>query len=233
MSEIYRDLREARRIAQEQGERERNSRQRTGWDYYNSSIQSYEDSFRDVVPTSIQDSIKHRKAQGLPNIVLDLMSPGGTLRDLDIDSGFAVTLGDRRSDTIKKADERKGIDVIEADILTKRCWKEIREWLDEKHVKGFSLILCRPLMGATIIPKDLDLAYFLLNQAWMLLDTGGMFLTETRYFEDNVIGEYTQILVSNGIDSKMSPRAESGELHQGALRLLKSSTSPDILPKLP
>jgi hypothetical protein len=144
------------------------------WTVYGASIDSYEDSFKEVLDgRHIRDLLKDKEDL----VVIDLMAPSGTLVDLfrqlpnKKKFGIAVTLEDLRTDDEKERDVKSNIVQISADILKPSAWKIIEEQLQGRKA---DLIMTRPVAGYKCIPRDQRLYSVFLNKTWghLRLDGG-------------------------------------------------------------
>lgn len=152
-----------------------------GWTTFNSPISAYQYCFKEVFPQDFASFLQMRTKHGKDANVLDLMSPGAGLRQLPLQSGLALTLGDGRTDTQKAIDQTHNIDVVEGNILFKGTWKTLKKKMEMNGISNFGLILCRPEGGLDpdFIPYVGGLYYKLLDRAWDVLSPdGGAFLVE-------------------------------------------------------
>lgn len=202
-----------------------------------------------VFSEPLSSFLERRQKEGRKAYVLDLMGGGGVLRKLPIGGGLAITLGDGREHQLKKQDTAKNIELITGDILSKRTWKYTQEWLKEKRLEGFDLILCRPAGGWSGIPVGEDIYYALLNNTWhslspqdgMLLIGLPNFLLPVEGYEYK--GDWIHLLrVSLKLPAWINQLKESGIDIQykersypvqqiGSLKLVKHPDSPLDLPK--
>lgn len=215
-----------------------------GWGVYNSPAEvgennaSYHQTFEPVFPQPFSTYLQERKQAGKGTYVMDLMGPGQPLRELPIDKGLAVTLGDSRTDQEKQDDKNKGIDVLglnetnktPGDVLSKATWKKIGDWLQSNGKDGFDLVLCRPVGGLLSLPKDYNIEYWLVNNAWKTLSKDdGTLLLETNprsgKFLDTTRSWISQ-LQEQGIDSTYG-FSKRGDF---VLKFTRQSNSPENLP---
>lgn len=150
------------------------------WVIYNSPIWQYEITFRPL----LQD-------QHIPNlligkdspVVVDLMAPSGTLRNLaqqldrPLGLGIALSLNDLRTGQEKDLDQRLGISQIEGDVANSITWRKL---VKEMNGQGADLIIERAVGGLYHLPKDIRFTHLVIRRLWRLLKPGGTLLMETR-----------------------------------------------------
>lgn len=152
---------EARRIAI----READPKEETWFAYGDIEKAPYEVHFWDVLgDETLRSYVDERRKPGQGFYALDLMGPGAVLRYLAIDGGLAVTLGDRRTKEEQDTDNKRDIEIITGDILSKPTWRKVKDWLINQKIVGFDLVLCRPIGGFSTIPPKLGIHYFLISQ---------------------------------------------------------------------
>ena len=103
----------------------------TGHENTTSTLEDYFEEFKDLNPE--ENLIKNQ-----PISMLELMGSGGAFNREGFE-GVAVTLHDFRID---KSNPR--VKVLKKNILLPEAWMMIGEWLKEKGLPGFDLILCTP-----------------------------------------------------------------------------------------
>lgn len=181
--------RDGARLAHESEER-KNQEQGSPWETYGSSKGEYSTSFREVLHEPNLDSLISEMKRDKENILaLDFMGEGQVLRDLDIDGGQAVTLGDFRSDEKRQYDADHNIDFVASQdgVLSGKTWRRMRQGLETQTVserKKFDLIMARPYGGLDNIPTDPNAYYKIGNELYKLLDeNNGVMLMSLDYSE--------------------------------------------------
>lgn len=149
------------------------------WAEYNSPISDYEQYFESVLNG---ESIVELVSRYQDPVVIDMMSPTGTLVDLfgmlpfKKKNGIAVSLEDIRSDTEKARDSLLGIVQVAGNITVPSTWRKIDRQLDGKKA---DVIMERSLGGIYNLPKDAGTYILLLQRAWNLLAEDGVMLLQT------------------------------------------------------
>lgn len=201
----------------------------TQWTFYGSPLKEYEETFKGVLPdTSIISFVLGKTSP----VVLDFMSPSKALRDLfrkvqDEDKvGIAISLSDRRSRKIKKADERLGIHQVAGNVIRSSTWDEIDSKLKNRKA---DLIMERGELGLIYIPPHPKFYAIMVNKMWNLLSSySGMLLLQVPY-SDAVIS-WVDYLNSQNIKAYFSFSGGSGLFP--SLRIDKNLNSPSKLPFL-
>lgn len=197
------------------------------WTDYNSPISDYEQYFTRVLNGG--SIVEHVDKYQNP-VVIDVMSPTGTLFDLfskfpyKDKSGIAVSLEDIRSDAEKERDAQLGIVQVTGDITLPCTWKKIDEQLDGRKA---DLIMERSLGGIYNLPKDAGTYIILLQRAWNLLAEKGVMLLQTPIKRELIevglsVNRWVELLREYKIDARFD------DLNTIFLR--RSSTSPVHLP---
>ncbi|PIY69922.1 hypothetical protein COY89_03895 [Candidatus Roizmanbacteria bacterium CG_4_10_14_0_8_um_filter_36_36] len=200
---------------------------------WNSSVASYQETFKLVFPKKFNDFLKERKC--IKKVyALDLMSSPAMLSGLEIDGGVAIGLGDLSNTEFEKEMINKNIEYIYGNLLTRQPWNDIVGWLKRNKAEGFDLITCRAdMIRAHIkyVPPNPTVYYDLLNRAWNLLDKkGGVLLVDIPKFvytsgiHQNLIDQWLCRLEENQIEYKY--------VQNSALKLVKNANSPKYLPTL-
>lgn len=222
---LFREIRGAIR-----GFVEINAQNSDRWGIHDSLIRDYDDTFEWVLEgESIIDMVSKKSFP----VVIDLMAPTGTLRDLfgkilvQKKFGLAVSLSDQRSNRDKRVDKQLGIEHVDGDILNMKTWRKIEKKLKGKKV---DLIVERGLGGLTHITKDERVHFLLFQRAWDLLkEEGGIMLLEVPQvyagYTTNV-KEWIAHLREKGI--KVVDDFE----FNGVLKIVKTPDSPKKLPVL-
>lgn len=183
------------------------------WNFFDSNVRDYEISFREVLDQLgiplLREWMKQRKENGGSAFVLDIM--GGEGKFLDdlrngrefffpekkevvtqkynqyFDGGLAVTLVDKRWQEWKEDDKEQKINVVSADVTTKKGWSRISEWQKENGIREFDLIIERGVQGVDNIP--LELIPFLFGQVYQRLSSNdGLFIGQLPHgFESNFV----------------------------------------------
>jgi len=139
------------------------------WGLQDSSLESYLASFKDIITQDelVQIIDKNKGYQA----TLDLMGSGSAWEDTSVDAILGVTLSDKDYSIDRRT-------VLGGDVLSKKTWKRIRSYLNDKELEGFNIITCRPEGGIHTLPDNKDLFGYLLSEAVSLLHEGGVLLTQ-------------------------------------------------------
>lgn len=224
---IY-SLFKARRIAKRTAAGER--RGISPWLYYGLGLEDYQGHLLPCWSDErITDHVNDLLSKKKKAYVLDLAGPGQPLREMRLTGGLAVTLGDGRSEEMRNIDNSNNISVLEGDILSKSTWKSIKKWLHFQKSPGFDLILCNPVGGFTYFPCDMNLFYYLGQQAWDLLSSHygeiyseipPIFLdTEDELFESWLVQLEEECNIENSCT-------------RHSFKMIRSPESPSLLPPL-
>lgn len=204
-----------------------------GWKTYESHIDSYDETFRLALGTSIGSFIKDRKSP----VVVDIMSPSFTLVSLfakvsDKNKfGLAVSLRDERTRVRKWIDRVVNVRQLAGDIMLSATWRNIDEVMQGRKA---DLIMERALAGLNILPPHPKLYAILINKAWKILsDKEGVMLFQTPSESDLLaadihIQDFVDNLTGKGINAEcFKSGASTG---RSVLKLIKTLDSPEKLP---
>lgn len=142
---------------------------------YDSPLESYVDSFKDVLPTDgiveYLSRLTNEKRRSLR--ALDIAGQGRALLEFK-DFGInlvvtAITLVDFRKDQERVNDKSRGLKVVDGDIFIGSTWTAIKD--------TFDLITCRPVIALLQLNNPV-IAFALLDKMYQKLDPGGILLTE-------------------------------------------------------
>ncbi len=176
------------------------------WPAYNSPIETYQRFFRYALRgRQITDIVAGYEEP----VVIDLMSPSGTLLDLFTNVspvkgfGIAVTLDELRAPEVQAIDSRMGIQQISGDLLQSKTWKRLSEALGPRKA---NLILERPLGGMEYVPDHGGFFAVALQRMWNMLATGGMLLLQVPAvinFRQNRVSveDWVNLLQKNRIEA--------------------------------
>lgn len=208
------------------------------WRIYESSVASYDETFRLALGTSIASFVKDRKSP----VVVDLMAPSFTLLDLFVSStkvsdrdkfGLAVSLEDKRSKIQKWFAKMKNVQQIAGDIMLSSTWRDIDR---EMQGRKADLIIERAVGGLNILPQRTKLYAMLMNKAWQILsDQGGIMLLQTP-FNDTLlkigidIQNFVNDLRAKGIDAEVFGLDNRIQNKRLILKLVKTAGSPEKIP---
>jgi hypothetical protein len=196
------------------------------WGFYGKNIDTYEDSFSEVLHGSIRNLLKDKEDL----VVIDLMSPSGALKTLfqqlpnGKKFGLAVSLEDLRTGKEKREDAKLNIAQISGDILVPSTWKRIEEQLQGRKA---DLIMERAVDGLICIPQDPRLYAVFSNKIWGLLKKDeGTLLAEFPGIYNLLVWEMISALKDDN-RSMLSLKDSYGACY---LRLVKTPNSPEKLP---
>lgn len=221
---LFRSLRYAKKDAKLRAAVERVDGKKA-WGFYGQGVSQYEEALtRAFFPYHLRDHISERLLQHKKSFALDLAGPGQVLREMFLLSGgLAVTLGDDRSMKQKDKDDSQNITVLAGDILSKRTWKNMENWLKSQSSEGFDLILCNPVGGFGRFPESPDLFYYLIQQTWQLLnpDDGVFYGAPSSRVSTLLLRDWAEQLRNRGISALYSAFS---------IKLTRTPESPVILP---
>lgn len=201
---------------------------KSGWDTYDSSVQSYQISFRKVLEG--KDILSWAQSKDTLTVV-DLMSSSEAIASiftsLPSDKpkfGLAVSLEDVRSDLQKERDGRLNIEKLDGDIILPSTWRKIEKKLAGRRA---DLIVERAQGGILTLPRDSGFYEFTMGRMWKMLNEGGMLLLETPYLCNFSmpadISQWARLLMINNINAIFDDYA---------MKLVKTPDSPEKLPFL-
>lgn len=203
------------------------------WSAYNSGLDRIHADFDTILDESLDKLLERRREEGRGANVLYLAGQAGLLRQLPLQHGLAVTLGDSRTSEQKEEDSARGISVYAwseelgttGNVLDSSTWKDINSWVRERNIEGFDLEICNPWGGFKLIPEDPRLVFTLVNKMWRLLSKDeGVLLTQYQGVHGDDIKRWAELLKKNNISVWLSGI--------GDLRLHKYPDSPEDLPYL-
>lgn len=203
------------------------------WPYYGTPMAEYSEAFKPLLPEGdINSLLEGRRNAGKPTLALDLFSGPEALQSVSkkIDGGLAVGLAHDRQHYVRPCYSDKHIHIMSADLTANSTWRSIKNWAKEHAVspeKAFDLILAFPEGGYDLVPKNLNMYYALLNDAYTACsrDHGTMLLqipNEAFAFPE-VHQFFTLLEQTPGIIFRRVGRT---------IRIDRLPESPDELPKL-
>jgi hypothetical protein len=213
------------------------------WGYHNEPVASYEESFRNVLNgKSIADLIRDQEKP----IVIDLMAPPRTVHDLLSNfpkgRGLAVSLPDHQIDGLKPdiqaAYSSNNVLWLQEDVARADTWKSIDKWLENDKAH---LIMERAMAGLTYLPVNKNVLGVLVSKVWSRIDSnGGILLLDTpastRLLDEKIdINSWINSLRASGLDARYDqgdPTSRRPMLQTGKLMVIKTPTSPQILPSI-
>ncbi|MBI2011825.1 hypothetical protein HYS91_03580 [Candidatus Daviesbacteria bacterium] len=209
------------------------------WGARRSSLISIQVFFMGVLSLPIKTHLEMFKAPGEQIYGLDLMGEAEHLRDLNV-RGLGVTVIDDRSRATKLEDNERGITIIGtkfdpeakkiielSDIFSGRTRRRIRRYIKDNEIPGFDLITCRPLGAISLVPKDVNTAFYLVQFMWGLLNPEyGLLLTEVPKIDPGLVNSWSERLNTDRICAKYK---EFQLLNPGILQLVKTPSSPKHL----
>lgn len=201
------------------------------WGVYRSRLIYYQSTFGPVLDNkSLGELVLKKRRPGAS--ALDLMADETVVHEI-VDyfrykNGLAVTLGAPKSELPLGGNPKGNVDLINGDLLTKDTWVKIRRWMNVHSVKGFDLILSRPMGGIYHLTSDSRVHCQLLRNAWSLLRSdGGELLFEIPSSSGQYFNDYTRVLQASNVGVVYNNRI--GEKH--VARLIRTPESPRVLPK--
>lgn len=109
------------------------------YDHALSPLNDYLRTFVDVSSEETLESIRTRALEEKrPVLMLELMGSGGAF-DKEWLKGVAVSLTDLRKDK-----SGNNVQVLEENILERKTWDDINQWLKENKREGFDIVFCVP-----------------------------------------------------------------------------------------
>jgi hypothetical protein len=183
----YEAIKEAGRIVEHGAEFEY-------WSIRASSVADYEKLFQDILNgDSIEEIVSERQEKYGEIAVLDLMSYGYFLEDLQnmfyFHHGLAVSLSNPYTPQnkydigiSKDIFGHQGLDLLTGNVLRRKTWQKIKEWLEKIDRPGFDFIFCAPGGISCLFPHQNKYYAFVLEQMWRTLNPdGGVIFTEIHF----------------------------------------------------
>lgn len=199
----------------------------TQWTAYGSSLGVYESVFEKILQGASIESFVSSKTSP---VVVDIMSPADTLRELfskkEIKNknnklGIAVSLSDHRTKKDKTMDEKLNIQQIAGDIMKSSTWDNIGMVLGDRKA---DLILERGELGLIYLPGGFKFYAAIIDKMWNLLSgENGMLLMQIRYNNDMM--SWVNSLRRKGVEAHYG----YGKRIYPLLRIDKKSNSPEKL----
>lgn len=208
------------------------------WKTYNSSIEDYEDTFKDILEGKrIIDFVKDKPGP----VIIDLMSSTKALESLfeqlpqSNKLGVAVSLEDDRDQEAKMKDKKMGIEHIPGDLGIPETWKRLARKLAGRKA---DLIIERGGMGTAYIPTDERFYGYVLNRIWEnISENEGVILiqgTTTHSLRQAGIrfNEWVDLIKGQGVNTVFSEGNDNLGFDYAYLKLVRTPQSPAILPLL-
>jgi hypothetical protein len=152
-----------------------------GWEYYDSAIDSYSESFRSVMGGEVKLEnfvINFFRERSQRPIGIELGGPAVKLfAGFDHDT-FSKTAGF----TLRKLPEHEHVqnhEVVEADVFLKtgedRSWNQVLDWVQKNGKPDF---IIERMVGPLFMIRDLDLFFMILKRWVNILNDGGIMLAQ-------------------------------------------------------
>lgn len=200
---------------------------------YNSSVASYEKTFRPVLNDKKIEQFLLGKSHP---VVLDLMAPSGTVADLFMKGGMrhltnkqaiALSLTDERTIFEQERDNSLGIIQMVGDLGTSKTWRRLEAEIAKRGGK-IDLIIERAGFAFDSLPQHPQFYRYALVKLWNLLSEkdGTMLLqlpSKINADIDFVEWETTLQRHSINVSMDLQPNFE-------VMRLTKEPSSPHVLP---
>ncbi len=217
---------------------ERRTRERKGyssdrtWTHYNSNLESYNHFFEEVLEgKKIQDIVNQYKDP----LVIDLMAPSGTLKDLFQNYvlpskqrlGISLSLNDFRTDEELISDNNEQVYQLMGDISQSITWRTLDDWLDRKKA---NVVIQRPLGGSGYIANHAASHAVHLQRMWNLTATNGILISEypIYYLTINGKGYNPKDWIKYAMDSGL--QVKSSTVTANTILIHKTPDSPKNLP---
>ena len=209
------------------------------WGIYGSSLMAYNNDFDSILGSKIENIARNK-----PDFnCMDAFGEGEYIRNLiylehlgiKVNYGMSLTLKDLRTEQQRKFDEENKISMIEGNLFSGKTWAKVRERQSDLGIKGFDLIICRPLAGWSLdeyggVPLkevSLGLKYVIFNNLWQMLNSDGVLVSHLKY--DEKLDGWLEKLRENSIEAKIS-KPKGGDGSTMLLKLVKRETNVDKLP---
>jgi hypothetical protein len=203
------------------------------WGFDGTDMCRYDDTFKKVLDgRKISDILTENREE---ITWLDIMASTKYMEEVfnkitGAKFGVAVVLSDKRNEEQINKDNKLRIKLVTGNVAESRTWKKIEEALDGRKAK---FITERANIGLDYLPVDERFYYTMVNHAWNLLEVDGMLLMQTKNIEvltDSKIRikMWLDLLRKNGVIAVFG----SGNYFGDALKLVKTSDSPENLPFL-
>lgn len=212
------------------------------WKVHDSGEYPYKASFAEVLrEKDLFQLIKESKKKTGKAFALDFMGYGQILRELPIDGGVAVALGDPRNEYMRELDLERNIHFVEGNVFHRKTWNEMQRWLDKQETDDgkFDLILSRPVRELDDLTNNKGINVVLLQRGWQMLSSnGGVLLTQflEQVFEPSLVEQWIRLLNQTpGIKAEYSfirNPACPPIAFRPVISLIKSEGAPTKLPLL-
>jgi hypothetical protein len=178
----------------------------------------------------IKDLVDQKRIEGKLINILDVMSYGEVIRDLQA-SGLAIGLTDERTPDMVDGDKSNNIQMLTGDIFDPKMW----ETLDQMYPNNgeeFDFIFCRPNGAIERIPDNLQLGAYLLNRMYPHLSrNNGILLTEVGSVVTEKPAFISAIRELNDLPGIQAYYDESSII-ASTLMLVKGNEAPSYIPNI-
>jgi hypothetical protein len=201
------------------------------WGFYNSSLEEYQIAFSPVLgQTKIQNLIADTKDP----VVVDLMAPTGTLRDLfsvipeGNKKGISLSLCDLRSGRQKQKDKELGITQVTGDVTDSKTWSDLEKELNGRKA---NLIMERAVEGLDKLPVHAVFYASVLQKMWNMLDDEGVMLLQIPFLHTlSKAGIDIKAWVDTLGENEIEVRIDGYSEPTGVMFMQKSLSAPKNLP---
>lgn len=176
-----------------------------GWNIYDSGLVSseegfsYDEVFEDIYPiefANIRDFIEARLAQQKGKAVGIEFGGSGSRLFSEFSPGFlkksvGVALTDPRNPRQKESDMEIRHDILEADIFSSRCYRDLDRWLEGDKV---DVIFEKMHGGSKDLPDDPDFLASIFNRWYRLLGDTGLMIMEIPPLKKPAFEKFKKIL---------------------------------------
>lgn len=216
------------------------------WQMQFSGRESYEYTFKYLLGDKSIQNIIEKWDDKTEVAALDLMGLGTVFEELKLQHGLGVALSDARTPEIK-AKHGQAIDVVAGNILERKTWNKIENWLQQQGLQDprFKLALFRPIGGINFIPHNPSIVHALIQRLWKLMSNDeAELLAVAPYYSDQLAAAWLKKLnATPGISASLQTTQDILAAEQGtmvhymdspttAIRLIKHAAAPEILPTI-
>ncbi len=212
----FRDILETRKIARAHRDEEDDQ-----WLLDDEGVENFNYFFKNVLFGKKLEDIVRTLRESKGNVAaLNVFGGTKVLEDLEIDSGFAIKLKQKRA-------PEKGSKVIEGDVLSKATWREIPDNLD--------LVLSMGRGALYDLPDNANIFYFLINTIWNKMNaSGSIALFQVPRWMKSDFESWAKKVSESGvqINYSLTHADDSDKDTYYAVLLLKDEESPVQLPSV-
>jgi len=210
-------------------------RREKNWLVDRSSAKAYTDTFSPLlhIPTFVD--LRTQELGGNRPLTLDIMADTTALFGFQL-PGVALRLKDIRSERDKIDDDDNGRFLITGDVRNSDTWTRLQRIRKEKwpEKSGFDFIMCRGIAGMDCLTTNPNVHFYLLQEAYWLLSTGGVIITQIPESSKYLANEWVLFInrhYRKSLEAKVARGLNLGHIDESQiLGLIKHEGAPLSLP---